>query len=70
MDKRKLLIDTDPGIDDCFAIMSAVNSDVFDILGILCTAGNKSLPVVRQMLLGSWIMSIVIFLCVRVLRLI
>ena len=35
MDKRKLLIDTDPGIDDCFAIMSAVNSDVFDILGII-----------------------------------
>ncbi|MBR3693483.1 MAG: nucleoside hydrolase [Erysipelotrichales bacterium] len=46
MDKRKLLIDTDPGIDDCFALMCALNSDVFDVLGILCTAGNKSLPVV------------------------
>ena len=48
MDKRKLIIDTDPGIDDCFAIMSAINSNCFDILGITCVAGNKSLPLVTK----------------------
>ena len=48
MDKRKLIIDTDPGIDDCFAIMSALNYENFDILGITCVAGNKSLPVVTK----------------------
>ena len=46
MDKRKIIIDTDPGIDDCYAIMLATLYDNFDILGITCVAGNKSLPVV------------------------
>ena len=46
MDKRKILIDTDPGIDDCYAIMLALNNPNFDVLGIMCVAGNKSLPVV------------------------
>lgn len=46
MDKRKIIIDTDPGIDDCYAIMLATMYDNFDILGITCVAGNKSLPVV------------------------
>lgn len=46
MDKRKIIIDTDPGIDDCFAIMNAINYDGFDILGITCVSGNKSLPIV------------------------
>ena len=44
--KRKLLIDCDPGIDDCFAIMNALAYDNFDILGIMCVSGNKSLPIV------------------------
>ena len=46
MDKRKLLIDTDPGIDDAYAILSAMLCDKFDILGILCVSGNKSLRIV------------------------
>lgn len=46
MDKRKVLIDTDPGIDDGFAILTALNSKEFDVLGIMCVAGNKSLPIV------------------------
>ena len=46
MDKRKIIIDTDPGIDDCYAIMLATLFDKFEILGITCVAGNKSLPVV------------------------
>lgn len=46
MSKRKILIDTDPGCDDGFAIMSALAYEDFDILGIMCVAGNKSLPIV------------------------
>ena len=44
--KRKILIDTDPGIDDGCAILTALSDESLDILGILCVAGNKSLPVV------------------------
>lgn len=44
--KRKILIDTDPGIDDGCAILAAMACEQFDFLGILCVAGNKSLPVV------------------------
>lgn len=46
MEKRKILIDTDPGIDDGCALFSALAYDEFDILGIMCVAGNKSLDVV------------------------
>ena len=44
--KRKILIDTDPGIDDGCAILCALADESLDVLGILCVAGNKSLPVV------------------------
>lgn len=46
MEKRKIIIDTDPGCDDGIAIISALAYEQFDILGICCVAGNKSLPVV------------------------
>lgn len=46
MEKRKILIDTDPGIDDGCALFSALAYENFDILGIMCVAGNKSLEVV------------------------
>lgn len=46
MTKRKILIDTDPGIDDAYAIISAFLYENFDVLGIMCVAGNKSLPIV------------------------
>ena len=46
MTKRKIIIDTDPGCDDGLAIISALAYENFDILGIMCVAGNKSLPVV------------------------
>jgi len=45
-EKRKILIDTDPGIDDGCAILTALSDPNLDILGIMCVAGNKSLPVV------------------------
>ena len=35
MTKRKILIDTDPGIDDAYAIISAFLYENFDVLGIM-----------------------------------
>jgi purine nucleosidase len=41
---RKLIIDTDPGQDDAVAILTILGSpDDFDVLGIVCVAGNVSL---------------------------
>ncbi|MDI6025658.1 nucleoside hydrolase [Corticibacterium sp. UT-5YL-CI-8] len=37
---RKIVIDTDPGIDDAVAILLALKSAEFDILGITTVAGN------------------------------
>jgi len=39
----KWIIDTDPGIDDASAIITAVNSGALDILGITCVHGNVGL---------------------------
>lgn len=41
MDKRKIIIDTDPGVDDAFAIITAMKYDGFDVLGLTTVAGNK-----------------------------
>jgi purine nucleosidase len=40
--KRKVIIDTDPGIDDAMAIMFAVNSQLFDVLAITTVCGNST----------------------------
>lgn len=40
MDKRKIIIDCDPGIDDSLAIMLALNSEELDVLGITIVSGN------------------------------
>ena len=41
--KRKIIIDTDPGQDDAIAIMLALASPEFEVLGITCVAGNAPL---------------------------
>lgn len=46
MKKRKIIIDTDPGIDDAFAITTAFQYDGFDVLGLTTVAGNKLIDVV------------------------
>lgn len=46
MEKRKIIIDTDPGIDDAFAITTAFQYDGFDVLGLTTVAGNKLIDVV------------------------
>ena len=41
---RKLIIDTDPGIDDSMAIASAFNSPEVDIIGLTSIFGNVHTP--------------------------
>lgn len=43
MEKRKIIIDTDPGIDDTYAIIAALKYEKFDVLGITVVAGNVGL---------------------------
>lgn len=43
LNKQKIIIDSDPGVDDFFAITLAIKSKLFDILGITTVAGNCSL---------------------------
>lgn len=43
--RRKIIIDTDPGQDDAFAILLALASpEEIDLLGIVAVAGNVPLP--------------------------
>ncbi len=43
MEKRKIIIDCDPGHDDAIAIMMAANNPKLDLLGITIVAGNQTL---------------------------
>ncbi len=43
MDKRPIIIDTDPGIDDALAIAIALFSEELDVRLITTVAGNVSL---------------------------
>lgn len=40
MEKKKVIIDCDPGIDDSLALILAIKSDALDILGITIVSGN------------------------------
>jgi purine nucleosidase len=41
--KRKIIVDTDPGQDDAVALLLALASEEFDILGVVAVAGNVGL---------------------------
>ncbi len=43
--KRKIIIDTDPGVDDAFALALALNSDKLDVIGITASMGNTGLDI-------------------------
>ncbi len=43
MNKRKIILDCDPGHDDAIAILLAAKSPVIDLLGITVVAGNQTL---------------------------
>lgn len=40
MVKKKVILDIDPGIDDSLAILSAIKSEMYDILGLCIVSGN------------------------------
>ena len=41
-EKRKIILDCDPGHDDAIAIMLAAKSEVLDLLGVSVVAGNQT----------------------------
>lgn len=41
--KKRVIIDTDPGLDDAIAILFALGCDRFDVLGLTTIAGNIGL---------------------------
>ena len=43
MDKRKIILDCDPGHDDAVAIMLAGKSSKIELLGITCSSGNQTI---------------------------
>ncbi len=43
--KRKIIIDTDPGVDDAFAIGLALSSQKLEVLGITASMGNTGLDI-------------------------
>jgi ribosylpyrimidine nucleosidase len=43
MEKRKIILDCDPGHDDAVAILLAAKSPLIDLLGITVVAGNQTL---------------------------
>lgn len=45
---RKVVIDTDPGIDDAVAILFALASPAFEVVGITTVAGNISIGTVTR----------------------
>ena len=46
--KKKIIIDTDPGIDDAFALLYAMKNPSFDILGISTVSGNNGIDRVTK----------------------
>ena len=45
---RRIIIDTDPGIDDAVAILLALASPELEVLGLVAVAGNLSLDVTER----------------------
>lgn len=48
MQRRKIIIDTDPGQDDAVAILLALSSPEIDLLGITAVAGNVPLSLTQK----------------------
>lgn len=43
MEKKKIILDCDPGHDDAIAIMLAAKSEIIDLIGITVVAGNQTI---------------------------
>lgn len=46
--RKKVIIDTDPGIDDSIALLLALNSPKLEVLGITTTVGNIGIDLTTQ----------------------
>lgn len=46
--KRKIIIDTDPGVDDAMALMLAIKSEQFDLQAITTVCGNAAIEDVTR----------------------
>lgn len=40
MEKKKIVVDTDAGVDDAFALCLALLHPDWDVIGITCVCGN------------------------------
>ena len=47
-DKRRIIIDTDPGQDDAVAILLALGSPELEVVGITAVAGNVPLKLTEK----------------------
>ena len=45
---RKIIIDTDPGIDDAMAILAAFHSPELEVLGLTAVFGNADVDTCPQ----------------------
>ena len=48
MEKRKLIIDCDPGHDDAIMLLLAISRPDFEILGIVTESGNQTIEKTTQ----------------------
>ena len=48
MDKKKIIIDCDPGYDDAVAILLAAGSPEIDLMAITTVAGNQTIEKVTK----------------------
>ncbi|MDB5528177.1 MAG: nucleoside hydrolase [Devosia sp.] len=48
MTNHRVIIDTDPGLDDAVAILFALNSGRFDVLGLTTVAGNIGIDITTR----------------------
>jgi purine nucleosidase len=48
MPRRRILIDTDPGVDDAVAILLALASPELEVLGLVAVAGNLPLDITER----------------------
>lgn len=49
MEKRKIIIDCDPGVDDAIALAyAAANPDTFEVLAVTTFAGNQNIDIVTK----------------------
>ena len=48
MQKKKIIIDCDPGYDDAVAILLAAGNPLIDVLAITTVAGNQTLEKVTR----------------------